>query len=123
VDNVLQTDEGKARGLWREFIVGTKFNIDKIVLVYFDPRYTPSLPQSSKFGHSLGLEFVMSADLFLRLGQFRNTSLPFLASERGRGYSAGFGWVGPRLSIDYGLTRALEPRATTYHSFGVAAYF
>ena len=123
VDNLLETSESKARGLYREYILGTKVNVDKILLIYIDPHYPPSLPSGQQFGHEAGVEFVMMSDLFLRLGQFNNASVPYLNSGIGRGYGLGAGWVGPRLSLDYGLSRAFEPRSTVTHSFGLTAYF
>jgi hypothetical protein len=123
VDNALETTESKSRGLYRQYILGTKWNVEKIVLAYFDPHYTPSLDQGSRYGYSSGLEFVMMSDLFLRLGAFRNATIPYLASALGRGYGAGLGWVGPRLSLDYGISRAIEPRTVTVHSLGMTIYF
>ncbi len=122
VDNIFQTETGQKINLYREFILGTKFNVQGIVLVYFDPHYTPSLPQGGKYGHELGLEFVMMSDLFFRLGQFTNAMVPYLSSY-GRGYGIGLGWVAPRISLDYGLSRAIEPLATTAHAFSATIYF
>lgn len=126
-DNLLETEDGQARGLHREFILGTKANIMSIALVYFDPHIAPSLPAGQAFGHELGLELTPFKDIYFRFGNFRNASLPHLGGTRGRGYSFGLGWLGPRLSIDYALMRVLEtndsrPPASSHH-FGVTMYF
>jgi hypothetical protein len=121
VDNVLETDEGARHGLYREYTLGTKFNVMGIVIAYLDPHYTPSL-DSGKFGHEIGLEFILMKDLFLRFGNFRNSNIPWLA-VRGRGYSTGLGWLSPRMSVDYALSRVLEPRVDTAHTFSITLYF
>lgn len=123
VDNALDSEASRARGLRREFILGTKFNLDRIVLVYFDPQYAPARPGSQRYGFSAGLEFVLMADLFLRTGMFRNTVIPHAMNTVGRGYGVGLGWVGPRMSLDYGLSRTVDPRSLTAHSMGVSIYF
>lgn len=121
IDNLLESKEAKARNMYRQITIGSKFNLDKIVLVYADPHYTPSLA-TGNFGWEAGLEFVLASDLFLRLGNFKNAMVPHIA-QYGRGYGLGLGWVAPRLSIDYGLSRTLEPVLVTAHSFGATLYF
>lgn len=121
VDNLFQTDAGKSQGFYREFILGTKFNIKGIMMIYFDPHLTPDLPADT-FGHELGLEFTVFKDLFLRLGNFRNANVPW-GNFRGRGFGTGVGWIGPRMSLDYGLSRATDPIPATSHTFGVTTYF
>ena len=122
VDNLLQTDTGKARGLVREFILGTKFNVEKIVLVYVDPHIAPAVASSKHFGYETGLEFVFMTDFFLRVGMYKNSNVPSL-SLRGNGYGTGLGWVGPRMSFDYGLERTVDPVVSTAHVFGATLYF
>lgn len=122
-DNLLASDAGKARNLHREFILGTKVNIDKILLIYLDPQFVPSLPGGkSSYGHSLGAEFVVLRDFFWRLGSFRNTNVPWI-SEYANGYSTGLGWVGPRFSVDYAFTRVTKPFTDRAHTFGLTLYF
>lgn len=123
VDNLFQSDEGKERGFYREFILGTKVNVQGIVLLYFDPHYTPNLPSGDTYGHELGAEFVLGSDFFLRLGMFRNSAVPMLAGARGRGFGFGLGWIGPRTSLDYGIQRVLEPVGATSHIVGLSVYF
>ncbi|MEK6707037.1 MAG: hypothetical protein AABZ06_14760 [Bdellovibrionota bacterium] len=122
VDNVIESSEGKARGLYRELILGTKFNIKGIVLVYFDPHLVPNIKDTSSFGHESGLEFPMMSDFFFRLGAFRNSTIPF-ESARGNGYGIGAGWLAPRISIDYGVSRVLSPVVTTSQSIGMTIFF
>jgi hypothetical protein len=120
-DNLIQSDAARDRDLYREFTLGTKFNVQGIVLVYFDPHVATDLTGQT-YGHEVGLEFVMMQDLFLRVGGFRNSRVPF-ENAHGRGYGIGFGWVAPRLSIDYGISRALSPVAATAHVLGATVYF
>jgi len=122
IDNLLQTDAGTSRGFYRELIIATKFNIEKIFLIYFDPHLAPSAPVAGGYGFEGGLEFVFGTDLFLRVGASKNAYIPWLA-QRGRGYSAGIGWLSPRMAFDYAISRAIEPRAVTAHVFGLTLYF
>jgi len=127
-DNMLQTERSKSFGLYREILIGSKINIMGIVMLYFDPHYTPDLPDSSlRFGHELGLEVTLLSDIFFRLGNFRNAKVPFQAGAHGRGYGIGIGWVAPKISLDYGISRVIEsyeglPRATA-HTFGATVFF
>ena len=121
IDNLLQTSAGMDRNLYREFVLGTKFNVMSIVLIYCDPHLAPSNPAGS-FGHETGIEFVVMQDFFLRAGAFKNATIPF-EGKYGRGYGLGAGWVAPRLSLDYGMEREVEPRQNTSHVFGATAFF
>lgn len=123
VDNLIQSEEGKNHGFYREAVLGLKFNVDGIVLVYVDPHYVADLPEDQRFGQEAGVEFVVMNDFFLRVGQFKNSAIPAQSGARGRGWGAGFGWIAPRLSLDYGLSRVLEPRPSTSHTFGATMYF
>lgn len=123
IDNIFETDNGKSVGMYRELTLGTKFNVQQIVLIYADPHYTPSLPSDSKLGYELGLEFVFMSDFFLRLGNFKNTSLPSQPKLRSYGYTWGVGWIGPRMSFDFAIARALEPKLTTNLTLGATLYF
>ncbi|OFZ20607.1 MAG: hypothetical protein A2X94_11335 [Bdellovibrionales bacterium GWB1_55_8] len=120
VDNLFES--GTTLGLLREYALGTKINVSRIILFYFDPHIAPALTPASTFGHESGAEFVMASDLFLRVGAFRNAYIPFLES-RADGYGLGLGWIGPRMQLDWGMTRALRPTAATSHIFGATLYF
>lgn len=123
VDNLLQTRDARNYRLHRELILGTKANVMGILLAYFDPHYTPSLPEGQRFGHELGLEVTPFTDVFFRFGNFRNAAQPFLDQQRGRGYGLGAGWISPRISFDYGVSRVLSRPSATTHSFGATLYF
>jgi hypothetical protein len=123
VDNVLQTDATKERGLYREITVGTKLNIQGILLLYFDPHYVPDLPTGERLGHESGVELVLMSDFFLRAGMLKNASVPFLPNRSSVGYGIGLGWMAPRLSLDYGLSRIIDPMPATAHNFGATIYF
>jgi hypothetical protein len=62
------------------------------------------------------------SDFFLRMGAFKNSMIP-TQSAYGRGYGTGLGWVAPRIALDLGIERALEPRASTATTFGATIYF
>lgn len=128
-DNIFQTDTGKERGLYREFIAGTKFNVMSIFMVYVDPHLAPDLPSGEKFGYEAGLEFTVFKDLFLRVGKFKNSNIPN-QSTRGGGHAFGVGWISPRISFDYALKKVNDYASpndsnlthTTAHHFGLTLY-
>jgi hypothetical protein len=121
VDNLFQVSPEK--GFLREVTVGTKFNVDKIILVYIDPHWVPDLNNGqSNFGVEAGLEFPFFSDLFLRMGVFTNSWVPSQA-QRGEGFGLGAGWLGPKMSIDYGLTRVISPASSLAHTFGMTIFF
>ncbi|MCM2279115.1 MAG: hypothetical protein NDJ89_13650 [Oligoflexia bacterium] len=122
VDNLFESEEGRRYGLYREFILGAKANVMGIALIYFDPHHTPNLPEGA-WGHELGIEFTPYTDFFIRFGNFRNAALPHLDQLRGHGYGFGLGWISPRISFDYGLSRVLSGPAYTVHSAGATLYF
>lgn len=124
VDNLFETQEGQKLGLYREWIFGTKVNVMQIFLMYFDPHITPSLSNTttSVFGYEAGMEFTIMSDLFLRIGAFRSATVPF-ESQRGDGYSSGIGWIGPRMSFDFAISRVLDPNPATGYFFGTTFYF
>jgi len=122
IDNLIQSAAAKGQGLYREYIIGTKLNIQNIMLVYFDPHLTSDITGASLYGHETGLEFTIMSDLFLRLGAFNNAKSPVLKGL-GRGYGAGFGWVAPRISMDFAISRILTPVALTQQVFGFTMYF
>ena len=122
VDNIFETNEGKNRGLYREYTLGLKLNGKSMVMGYVDPHLCPNSSDGKKYGYEAGVEFVMMSDFFLRLGMFKNASIPFQAA-RGRGYGAGVGWIAPRISFDYGFSRVIEPAIATVHAMGATVYF
>lgn len=121
-DNLVESQSLRAQNLYREFIIGTKFNIQNIMLIYLDPHYAPNAP-GSHFGYENGVELTPFTDLFIRFGMFRASNIPELQNARGRGYGFGVGWVGPKLSLDYGLKRTLDPQVTNTHNVGVTFYY
>ncbi len=122
VDNLLETDAGKSHNLYREYILGSKFNLENILILYFDPHWTPSLPDQS-YGYELGAELGLFQDFFLRFGTFKNSAIPQQNGTRGRGYGVGAGWVAPRISLDFAISRNLEPRDEVVHVFGATVFF
>jgi hypothetical protein len=121
IDNLFQS--ATYLGLYREYIIGTKFNIDSIFFIYIDPHWVPTLPDGqSKFGYESGAEFPFFSDFFLRLGLFKNSMIPYEA-QRGDGFGIGAGWLGPKMSLEYSFNRAWRPIDAHAHNFGISLYF
>ena len=120
IDNIFETDAGVSRGYYREFVLGTKFNVIGAVLIYFDPHFVPNY--STSYGHEFGIEFPLLHDFYLRGGLFQNAWIPF-ESARGRGWTYGAGWIGPRLSLDFGVSNPNAPIPATAFNIGGTAYF
>lgn len=122
VDNIHQSAEAKSRGMLRQYTLGTKFNIQKMLLIYFDPHYTPDVTQTARYGYQAGAEIPTFTDLFIRGGLFRSSSIPTQATY-GKGWGTGFGWIGPRLSIDYAFSRVQQPARERIHTAGLSVFF
>ncbi len=120
VDNLFES--AAQLGYFREYTLGTRFSIGEIVALYIDPHWVPTNTDSNKFGYEAGLEFTILTDFYLRLGKFGNSVVPF-QGIRADGFGAGVGWMGPKLSIDYGLSRPVSPIAAIAHSFGLSVFF
>ncbi len=125
VDNLLET--ASSRGFYREFTLGTKFNLSSIILIYIDPLWVPNLPvdqstNQATWGFESGVEFPFFSEVFLRVGTFKNATVPYQA-QRGNGYGLGLGWMGPKLSFDYSFSRVITPISTLSHNFGMSVFF
>lgn len=121
VDNILQN--GTSQNLYREAILGTKINIKSIVLIYLDPHWLTNPPShQNSFGYEAGVEFPFFSDFFLRAGKFQNSFIPYL-NQRTHGFGLGAGWLGPKLSLDYGFSKLTERSNVYSHHFGVTLYF
>ena len=123
VDNLIQSDFARANGYFREIALGTKINIMKMILIYIDPHYTPELPagSSSKLGYAAGAELVLFQDVFLRAGTYRNSKQPIF-NTRGDGWGLGAGWLGPKISFDFGYNQTLSDFPSTLWSLGATLY-
>ena len=106
VDNLLESDQSKARNLYRTFFLGTKFIPTKEVLIYVDPLYSPSYNLGKKIGYSAGLELSVLTDFYLRGGIFHDAEVTY-ANTRGQGIAWGVGYLGPKIHLDYALHRML----------------
>lgn len=104
----------------REVILGTKLNIQQMLLLYFDPHLLPG-KSDTLYGHEGGIEIVAMQDLFLRMGQFQNSRIPVLNSF-GKGFGLGVGWVAPKASLDYGFSRIVNPVSVNVHTLGMTIY-
>ena len=123
IDNLLQTQESKEQGLYREFAIGAKFNLMGILLFYADPHYTPELPKAlgRPFGYEAGAELVMFQDIFLRAGLFKDSKAPSIGTW-GDGWGMGAGWLGPKISFDFGFSRVVDPIPSDTWNFGATLY-
>lgn len=121
-DNLFETEEGRRNNFYREWIIGSKLNLENILIVYFDPHWTPTLPEQA-YGYELGVELGIFQDFFLRGGKFKNAAIPNQYGIRGSGYGFGAGWVAPRISLDYALSQHLEPVDETVQTFGATIFF
>lgn len=122
VSNIIESEGSRNLQFLRSYELGSKINLEGFAILYLDPSYTPHAAPGSEFGQQVGLEIPVFTDLFLRAGYFRNTSTPILDS-RSKGYSAGAGWVAPKLSLDYGFVHSTEPETVSVHSMGFSIYF
>lgn len=122
-ENLVQSNASLEHRLQREFVLGTKLTIENLFAFYADPHFTPIL--GDPWGYEMGAELLAFKDVTMRAGLFQNANVGFVGA-RTRGFSAGVGWAGPRLSIDYAFTRSLgsaeSPDAFT-HAFGATMYF
>lgn len=110
IDNVMSPPKSRQWNEGREIIFATKINLQKILLVYFDPHYVPS-KAGSHVGYEMGLELPIMADLYIRAGLNQDSFQPHLGVY-GKGFGFGFGWAAPRMSIDVSLSRTMEPVRT-----------
>jgi hypothetical protein len=121
VDNLLES--AQSRGFYREYILGTRFNIDGILMIYIDPHYVPSFPVSDqKFGYEAGAEFPFFQDFYLRIGTHKNSNIPY-AAARGDGVGFGAGWIGPKTALDYAYSHTIRPIPASVHTMGLSLYF
>ena len=117
VDNIVENDNLKAWNQYREFTLGLKANIMKMLFVFVDPHVTPSKPGDT-FGWEAGLELPIMSDLFVRAGMNKNAFQPALGGY-GHGHAFGLGWAFPRISLDATITRTYEPARTNSVLFSV----
>lgn len=126
IDNLLEGQASKDRGLYRDFYFGFKFFAMKELLFYLDPFYSPNYQGGNKAGFSLGAEFAMMSDFYFRVGKFIDAEVTYLNS-RADGWAIGLGWLGPKVSFDYALHRVTADHRTqgiyTAHSGSITIFF
>jgi hypothetical protein len=126
VDNLMQGSEQKARNLYRTAYLGLKIIPTKKVEFFVDPFVSPDYPGGNKAGYHAGVELGVMNDFFLRLGKFQDAEVPQL-NQRGSGFGYGFGWFGPKLSLDYAVQRTLTTHSggglNTAHSGSMSIFF
>ena len=107
VDNVLEYQGDRDRNLYRTIFIPFKFRPTKSIELFVDPLYSPSYTAGPKAGVSLAVEFALMADFYFRMGKFINGEVTYL-NTRGDGFGIGAGWIGPKINIDYGMSRTLS---------------
>jgi hypothetical protein len=126
VDNLLQGSEQKARNLYRTAYLGLKMIPTKKVEFFVDPFFSPDYAKGKKAGYQAGAELGVMNDFFLRFGKYQDAEVPHL-NDRGSGFSYGFGWVGPKLSLDYSTQRTLSTHSgggiNTAHTGSLSVFF
>jgi hypothetical protein len=120
VDNLFEANT--SNGFYREFTLGTKLNVLSVFSVYFDPLWVPTIPSGQNLGYELGFELPILSDFYLRFGTFKNAMIPFEAA-RGDGFGLGLGWLGPKVSFDYGMSQVASPFVATTHQLGMTIFF
>lgn len=122
-DNIFEGETGLRNGLYREFVLGTKFNMLGIAMFYADPHFAPNyVKEDRRWGYEFGIEVTLMSDLFIRAGHYVNAHQPFL-NDRATGASLGIGWMAPKLSLDYGYSRPYKDTTAFAHIFGCTIYF
>lgn len=110
----------------RTIYFGFKFIPTQNVNIYLDPFYTPEYTKGNKSGYHFGMEFGLLADFFFRIGKYQDGEIPYLET-RGNGFGISFGWIGPKLNLDYALSRAIQTHRgdslTTVNSFETTIFF
>ena len=121
VDNLLESAQNQ--GYYREWILGTKFNVMSILLIYLDPHWIPSLTaKQTQFGYEAGVEFPFFSQVFLRVGKFKTSKIPY-QNQYGDGFGVGLGWLAPKLSLDYSFSQVTTPIESNSHNFAMSVYF
>ena len=108
VDNLNEDRKSRTWNLYREYGLGLKASLRNILLLYYDPSYTPNLPQS-KFGQAMAAELMVFQGFYVRYGINRNVIQANLG-EYGRGIGYGGGFIFPKLSIDFSIYRTMTPQ-------------
>lgn len=110
----------------RTFYLGLKLIPTQNVNIYLDPFYTPQYRGGNKAGYHVGVELGLLADFFFRVGKYQDGEIPYL-NTRGNGFGFSVGWIGPKLNVDYALSRAIQTHRgdpfTTVNSFAATVFF
>jgi hypothetical protein len=126
VDNLIAGTDQTSRQLNRTAYVAFKFIPTKKVGIFFDPSYTPAYSLGKKSGYNVGVELGVMDDLYFRIGKFQDAEITHL-NTRGSGFGIGGAWVGPKLSLEYAMSRALSTHSgigfTTAQSAAMVIFF
>ncbi len=117
IDNAINSDSVRQWNQGREIILATKINLQKILLIYFDPHYVPQ-KADPHFGYELGMELPLMSDLFIRGGVNHDAYQPQVGVY-GNGFGFGFGWAFPRMSVDGAMNRTDGPIPSNSWTFSI----
>ena len=113
-ENLTSSSGKEALGGVKQVGAGGKLGLKDMLTVYVDHvRYFPK--QSGSWSNSsLGAELALGLEFFARGGLLGFTE---------KGWSAGFGWYGPKISIQYGfLTKKKQAARESDHGLTVDIY-
>jgi hypothetical protein len=126
IDNLIAGQAQTNRQLIRTGYVAFKFIPTKKVEFFVDPFFSPDYSGGKKAGYHAGIELGIMDDLYFRVGKFQDAEITHL-NTRGSGFGIGGAWVGPKLSLEYAMSRALSTHSgvgfTTAQSGSVLIYF
>ena len=126
IDNLIAGQEQTNRHLIRTAYAAFKFIPTKKVEFFVDPFFSPDYNGGKKAGYHAGIELGIMDDLYFRAGKFQDADITHL-NTRGSGFGIGGAWVGPKMSLEYAMSRALTTHSgvgfTTAQSGSILIYF
>ena len=126
VDNLIGGPDQTSRNLHRTVYGALKLIPTKKIGVFIDPFYSPAYSRGPKGGYHAGIELGLLDDLYFRAGKYQDADIAHL-NTRGSGFGIGGAWVGPKLSLEYAMSRALSTHSgigfTTAQSGSIMIFF
>jgi hypothetical protein len=126
IDNLTENKDSRQRNAYRDIFIAMKGQPIKELQLYFDPFYSPSYVGGNKSGFTAGAEFALMADFYLRIGKMVDSEVVYL-NTRGDGFGLGVGWIGPKVTFEYGYHRMTAAHnglgIQTAHSTGMTIFF
>lgn len=113
-DNLIHKEADERYVGPRQIGLGVKVNLNQLLMVYADAvEFLPKASGATQ-GYYGGAEVALGSDFYIRGG---------LMGFREKGWSAGGGWVGPKLGVAYGYqNRRVEAERDFQHSVTMDIY-